>query len=247
MGHIKTRGLVIKAINFGESSKILTVLTHDFGKIKIVANNARRGSGGKPGTQMFSYCDYSLFKGKKELYRLNDAHCIEQFTALRGDLEKLSYAAYFAEIAANVATENGGDEQLLSLLLNSIHLLCSGAVSPKKIKLVYELRGISLAGFMPDFSCCCDCSAERGITSFDLINGTIMCGNCIQIVPYVAEINDNLRSACAYITTAEINKIFYFEMSDELLEYLGNIAERYVAMQIDKELKSLEYLKKVLM
>ena len=178
---------------------------------------------------------------------MNDADCVEHFAPLRGDLERLSYATYFADIACNIVTENSEDELLLSLLLNSLHLLCKDNISPKKIKVVFELRGISLAGFMPDFSCCADCGTEQNIASFDLLNGLARCNKCVKISPNIAEINDTLRNACLYITQAEMNKIFSFDMPDELLEYLSGIAERYVAIHIDKELKSLDYLKKILL
>ena len=246
MALLKAQGLVIKSTNFGEASKILTVLTREFGKIQMVANNVRRGKFMR-GAQIFSYSNFTLYKGQKSLYRMNDADNIEFFDPLRGDVEKLSYAVYFADIACNITSENNADdEQLLSLLLNSLHLLCNDAVSAKKIKVVFELRGISLAGFMPNFSQCCDCQTEQGIVSFDLANGLVRCGNCIRVAPNIAEINDALRNACLYITQSEMNKIFSFDMPDELLEYLNGLTERYVALHMDKELRSLDYLKNII-
>jgi len=245
MAQVKARGLVVKSTNFGESSKILTVLTHEFGKIQVAANNVRRG-GGKIGAQMFAYSDFSLFKGNKSLYSMNAAECIEPFELLRGDLEKLSHAAYFADVVCSVTGEGVADCELLKLTLNSLHLLCNDTVSAKKIKLVFELRAISLAGFMPDFSCCAECKATQSIVSFDLINGVVLCKKCISIAPNIAEINDTLRYACEYISTADAAKIFSFEMSNELIDYLGEIIERYAALHMDKHLKSLDYLRSVL-
>jgi len=246
MALVKAQGLVIKSANFGESSRMLTVLTREFGKIQVAANNVRRG-GGKIGAQVFSYSNFTLFQGQKSMYRLNDAECVEYFEPLRTDVEKLSYAAYFAEIACNVTSENSADdEQFLKLLLNSLHLLCRDSVVSRKIKAVFELRGISLAGFMPDFGGCADCGSARNISSFDLVNGVVRCGNCVRVAAGIAEFNDALRNACEYITQADSGKIFSFDMSDELLEYLGCVTERYVAAQIDRRLQSLEYLKKIL-
>ena len=246
MAHLKTQGLVIKSTNFGEASKILTVLTREYGKVQVAANHVRRGKYIK-GSQIFSYCYFSLFKGQKELYRLNDADCIEYFEPLRGDLEKLSYATYFADIACNITNENSGDEQLLSLLLNSLHLLCEGIMPLKKIKTVFELRSISLAGFMPNFSRCVDCQTEHNIKTLDLLHGVVRCGSCIRVAPNIAEINDSLLAACRYITQEEMNKIFSFDMPDELLDYLSGITERYVTIHIEKQLKSLDYLKKIIL
>ena len=99
---------------------------------------------------------------------------------------------------------------------------------------------------MPNFECCADCGNIENINTFDLANSVVRCKNCIVVAPNIAEFNDTLRAACEFITTAEMNKIFSFEMNDELLDYLGNITERYVAIHIDKRLQSLEYLKKIL-
>jgi len=247
MAHIKTQGLIIKSTKFGESSRILTVLSREFGRIQVAANNVGRNKGGSTSSQMFAYSNFTLFKGQKSLYRLNDADCVEFFDDLRSDLEKLSYASYFADVVCNLTSENNqDDEKLLNLLLNSLHLLCKNAVAAKKIKLVFELCSISLAGFMPDFSCCHNCGTTINIAAFDLANSVIRCKNCIAIAPNIAEFNDTLRNACNYITTADMNKIFSFTLSDELLEYLGSIVERYVIFHMEKRLKSLDYLKKIL-
>jgi len=309
MALVKAQGLIIKSVKFGEANRILTVLTREFGKIQVAANNVGRGKGGATSSQMFAYSNFTLFRGQKSLYRLNDADCIEFFDVLRSDLEKLSYAAYFADLTCSITSENNADdEKLLNLLLNALHLLCKGTpnlrskfsfnegpgnipaagwechqelvpandtpvktaqesktqvaarldavdrlANPnnglhfnRKIKLVFELRAISLAGFMPDFDCCHNCGIEQNINTFDLVNSVVRCKNCIMVAPNIAEFNDTLLNACRYITMAEMNKIFSFEMNDELLVYLSDIIERYVAIHIDKRLQSLDYLKGVL-
>ena len=61
----RTRGLVTKAVNFGEGDKILTLLSDRFGKIQVMAKGARRTKSKlMAGTQLFCYGDFVLFKGK---------------------------------------------------------------------------------------------------------------------------------------------------------------------------------------
>lgn len=217
---IEIEGLIIKSVKFEESSRILTLLTRERGQIQVAADRVRTNRGGyMKGTQLFSFSWFSLFKNHKTLYRMNNAESREYFAELREDLVKLAYAAYFADVAYQISNENVADDGLLSLLLNTLHLLCKGNVAAEKLKAVYELRAMTVAGFMPDVSCRRICDTE---------------------------INETLCAAIEYITKSEANKIFSFDMTGEMLNYLSSLSENYVAAMIEKRLKTLDYLKNII-
>ena len=50
-----------------------------------------------------------------------------------------------------------------------------------------------------------------------------------------------------YITGCDDKKMLAFSASDELLDYLNAVSEMYVSTQLDKNFKSLDYYKTILL
>lgn len=76
---IKTKGIVLKETNFEESSKILTVLTSDFGKIQVLSKNCRRLlSVLSACSQPLMFCEFVIRK-TKDIYSISSASVIESF------------------------------------------------------------------------------------------------------------------------------------------------------------------------
>ena len=101
MALIKTSGIVTREMKYGDNGKIVTLITHDLGKISAIASNVRtKKSGMLAGLQLFAYSEFVLFKGKgkKGLYSLNEVTLLESFDSIRTSLDKLAYASYFAEV-----------------------------------------------------------------------------------------------------------------------------------------------------
>ena len=68
MALIRTKGLVIREINVGEADKIITLLTEDIGKVSVSVRGARKNSRFSYGTQILTYGQYILFKGRNSLF-----------------------------------------------------------------------------------------------------------------------------------------------------------------------------------
>ena len=118
-----TRGLVLRATETKEADYILNVLTAEHGRLAVIARGARRRS-----SKLAAACQHLAFS-ELVLYRrgswhyLDEASTIALFDGLRADLEKLSLASYFAEMAEAVTSEDLPSGEVLSLLLNSLYAL----------------------------------------------------------------------------------------------------------------------------
>ena len=79
MGTIKTNGIIISENNFGDSDKMLTMLTPGLGKISCVAKGARRTKSALlAGTQLLCFGEYLMYKGSNT-YNINSCETIEVF------------------------------------------------------------------------------------------------------------------------------------------------------------------------
>ena len=88
--YINTTGLVLRETAYKDSSKILTVLTGNKGKLTVSARGAlRKNSRLAAVTQLLAFSEMTLCLSR-DRWTLTEAHSIEQFIGLRGELELLA-------------------------------------------------------------------------------------------------------------------------------------------------------------
>lgn len=237
-----TKGLVIKEQTIGESDRLVTLLTADFGLVKAFVRRAKQlKSRLNSATTLFAYCDFSLYRSK-DAFIVDDAVPIEVFFNLRQDIDRLTLAQYFAQLAYELSAEEQPQDELLRLTLNSLHLLCKGEKSITQIKAVFEFRALCLGGYMPSVLACDHCGTyETPLMYFDTMEGRIYCENCPKAgaVP----VPKNVVTAIRFICLTELTKIFSFSLSEENISLLGSIAEKYTLTRIQRRLSALEFYK----
>lgn len=239
---INTKGLVIKEQTIGESDRLVTLLTADYGLIKAFVRRAKQMKNRmNSATTLFAYSDFSLYRAK-DAFSVNDASPCEVFFDLRKDIERLTLAQYFVQLAYEMAAEEQPEQELLRLTLNSLHLLCRGGKSLSQIKAVFELRALCAGGYMPSVLACDGCGTyESDLMYFDTLEGKIYCENCPKsgAVP----VPKNVITAVRFICLTEPNKIFSFNLSEENISLLADISEKYMMSRVQRKLSALEFYK----
>lgn len=242
---ISTKGLVIKEQTIGESDRLVTLLTADYGLIKAFVRRAKQTKSRlSSATTLFAYSDFLLYR-TKDAFVVSDAVPIEVFFDLRRDIERLSLAQYFAQLAFEMSAEEQPQQELLRLLLNSLHLLCKSDKKAEQIKSVFELRAICLGGYMPSVLACDSCGTyETENMFFDTLEGKIYCENCGKsgaiFVP------KNVIKAVRFICLTESNRIFSFTLDDNNLKLLNDITEKYMLTCVNRNLSALDFYKGLL-
>ncbi len=148
-----TMGLVLRATKTGEADRALLLLTPD-GLVSAMAKGALRlKSRLFSGTGLFCYSEFTLFEGKT-MFVVDEAEVRQVFWGIHESVEHMALAMYFAELASTLSPTGQEAEAQLRLLLNSLYLLSEGRRAPRLVKAVYELRAMTLAGFMPALVAC---------------------------------------------------------------------------------------------
>lgn len=241
----QTTGLITKEVKYGDTGRIVTVITEDMGKISAITSKFRGGKGKYiPSLQLFSYSRLVLFKGsEKGLYHINEADIIEPFKKIREDFLGVCYASYFGEVANRVTVENETDPEFLRLLLNTFYALSKGE-DYEKIKTVFEWRCAAAEGYAPQLEGCAECKSEEE-AYLDIERGVTLCEHCGKSVLNAAKMNRGTLDAIKYICAAPSAKMLAFDCSDKMIEYLSALSELYLMLHLDCEFKTLEYLKKI--
>ena len=101
MEQIKTEGVVLKTLDFGEYDRLLTVYTPECGLIKIVANGAnRRQSRSRPQKGMTApLCrgEFAFQPKSGELFKLLESRLIDPYLPLRQDISLIQTACDLAQ------------------------------------------------------------------------------------------------------------------------------------------------------
>lgn len=240
-----TKGLVIREQTIGESDRLVTLLTADWGLVRAFVRGAKQMKNRlASSTSLFAYSEFSLYRGK-DAFVIDNASPIEVFFDLRFDIIRLSLAQYFAQLAYELGEEEQPSSEMLSILLNSLHLLCNSSKDLRLIKSAVEFRLLSLGGYMPSILACAKCSVyETDLMYFDTLDGLIYCENCG--VAGAIPCPKNVITAIRFICLTEPKKIFSFNLSEDNLNLLSDISEKYLLSRIQKKLPTLIFYKGLL-
>lgn len=244
----QTEGLIIKSRDINENDTVVKILTGDLGLISAFANGTKKVKSrtASAAVSPMTYSRLTLYRGR-ESYIVDDAKAIDVFFGLREDIEKLSLANYFCELAGEFSPENTEAHEFLSLTLNLLHLLSEDKRSADFLKPVGELRMLALAGYMPDLAGCQFCGNELPDEPvFSLRHAGFFCRCCApdgEGIPVTPGVINAMRHIC----TCDDRALFAFRMPDSSLKILGDITERYLLLQLGHKLRTLDFYKSIKM
>lgn len=250
-----TDGIVIGTANYDNSDRLLTILSAELGVIRAYARGARKpGSRMCSSTELLSYSRFVLFS-HRERTQVDAADVNHLFWHVREDVEKLALASYLCELSAETSPSHeelpeGGAREQLRLLLNCLHMLDTGKRTVSLIKPLFELRQLSMAGYMPDLVGCSRCGCfESDEFHFYPVWGELRCAACdvqdsARSDQYVS-LNPAVLTAMRHIIYAQIEKLFQFTLSEECLVQLNSVCERYMLAQLSRSFSSLEFFRQV--
>ena len=237
---LTTDGLVIWEVKTGEADRIISILTPN-GLVSACAKGSRRpGSRLCAPTAVYCYSQFELFKGRN-MYTVDSAADKLQFVALAADVAALSLAAYLCELLRLLAPvdEDAGD--FLSLALTALHLLIAGG-DRRIVKSAFELKLLSLAGYMPGLDGCRLCGAPGGrAIAFDPLRGDFVCAECAAGLGLPLNSSGAALAAMRYIVSAEPKRVFSFRLPDAQLAVLSGLTEKYVEQQLERRPATLDF------
>ena len=244
----KTKGLIIKQQNIGERDRLVWVLTESHGILLAFARGAKNIKSPKcAGTGLLSYADMTIFEGR-DSYSIDEASAIEQFIGLREDIENMSLAQYFCELCLHLCPTGQEAKEQLRLMLNSLYLLSHKKRPALQIKLCFEMRLITLCGYMPDLVMCAECGVyESPEMVFVPHTGKLYCAACADKLGIQgARLPIASVTALRHTVYADFEKLFAFELKEELLTTLSLASESYVAYMTQKDYPTLQFYKAML-
>ncbi len=176
---IKVNALMLRAADYGENDKILTLLTVEQGKLSAGIKGVKKaGAKLKFAAQPFCFAEYVLV-GRGQKYTVKGCTEIESFYDLRTDINKFYAASAAAEAALALAFEGDESRRLFYGLVDAYSAMCTGDES---LALVNFLTfALAQSGYAISAGACPHCGKNLvGQTAlrFDMSLGAFTCADC---------------------------------------------------------------------
>ena len=191
----KTKAIVLRTRRMGETSKLVTLYTEEFGKISVTAKGARRpkskfGAGLEVMTEIQAVC---YVRDDRDLHTLSDCEVLRTFPQLLNDIQRMAYGSGACEMVDRLTIDGEPAERLYRCLIGVLagfEEVESAQIEP--LFWYYQLRVADALGYRPELSCCVSCGA--GLASgggggewhqFSPALGGAICAPCSrQTTPY---------------------------------------------------------------
>jgi DNA repair protein RecO (recombination protein O) len=177
---VKTEGVVLRSLRFGEADRILHLYTPRRGKVGAIAKGVRRTRsrfGGR--LEPFFRLDLVLHEGRGELLTVTGAETIAGYPRLREDGAALDTAARACDAVTRLFDTNEPHPDVYNLLCNELALLdADRARGGRANQLAFRLKLLLAAGFAPQLAACAACGAREHLTGFSGAAGGVVCGSC---------------------------------------------------------------------
>lgn len=179
MGVLVTRGIVLRHVNYRETSRILTLFSRDTGRITVSAKGCMRPKcRERAATEMFTLGEYTLSE-RAGRYYLNSAFIENAHYNLRLDIDRLALATYFTELYESVLNEEEPQPELFDQLAAMLKALCDEKSDPELVRLFFEVKAMDILGFRPELSSCAACGGDlKDKIWFSVSHGGTVCENC---------------------------------------------------------------------
>jgi DNA repair protein RecO (recombination protein O) len=184
----KALALVLRTTDWSETSRIATLYTREYGKVRALAKGGRRlKSNFESALDLLTVCSIVLLrKTSGGLDLLTEARVEQRFTRLRKDLAALYAAYYVAELLADGTEDRDPHPALFDEALAALTEIGrdDGPTDPAARVLRFEMVWLREVGYSPTLDVCsaCGVAVSERPQSFSSAAGGVVCASCSPAV-----------------------------------------------------------------
>ena len=233
MSSEKTLAIVIRLVEFSESSYVATLFTEDFGKITGMAKGARRlKSAFENALDLLSLSRVVFIrKSSGAMDLLTEAKLERPFRAASRDLTRL-YAGYYVAELLNEMTDEHDPHPLLFRSARETLLALDGDADVGNQVLKFELSTLKELGHLPSFAACVECGqqlqSEGRRLAFGQIAGGVLCDGCKVGKRHVVSLSSKAVQALQRMSANDVTELDV-EMEPAVRGELRGLLNSYVS------------------
>ena len=178
----KTQAIVLRVVDFSETSCVVTLMTRSLGKITGLAKGARRPKGPfENALDLLAVCNVVLIHKKSEaMDLLTEAKLERRFRSSLTDLNRLYVGYYIAELLRLLTDEADPHPEIYDFAIKTLTRVDQGT-SLSQAVIQFELFLLESLGHLPMLTRCVGCGRDKttlGRVKFALNDGGVLCDAC---------------------------------------------------------------------
>jgi DNA repair protein RecO (recombination protein O) len=239
----KTEAILLRSLDYGESDRIVTFYTRDYGKLRGIAKGARR-SRKRFANALELFCrSHIVFsrKGRDSLALVEESRVHHHFEQIRQDLKKTLMASYLIDLTDQFTLEDKINEELFQLLNDFLAQIdCSDCADT--LLRFFEMRLLVCVGYQPVLDRCVMCQAPLNgaeIYHFHVRAGGIRCGACQQTDEGSLPVSPGTVKTLLMSRGMDPTKMNRLLMSERSAHESRQIMTHFIRHLLGRELKSL--------
>lgn len=239
MENKKIEGIVLSETNYSESSKILNVLTKEFGIIGVISKGCRKmKSPLRSVSNKLSYGIFNLSYKKEGLSTLISVDVLNSFNKIKMDITKISYASFLLELTEQVYKQNPHSD-IFDLFISALTKINEG-IAAVVITNIIELKYLDYLGVGLMLDGCSVCGNSDDIITISSKYGGYLCKNCLKEEVIVSSKMIKLIRMFYYVDISKISKLdLHYDTIKEIDSFLDEYYDEYTGLY----LRSKQFLK----
>jgi DNA repair protein RecO (recombination protein O) len=251
MASFSTPAITLRRIQHGDFDVILNCFTLAHGKISIIAKYAKKSTRRFGGVlELFSLLQLQCSAGRG-LPVLQEAELKQPYAGIRGNFRKTAFASYWAELINLWMEENVANPALFNLLAHVLSELDGGdAADAAVLNLLFQVRFMALAGFLPELTACCACGCQleqiqgRGLR-IDPARGGAVCGRCGGAGVSLGELTKGTLKLLQWLSCSDLTQARRVRFSPAAVAESTVFLETFVPYHLGKIPRSLKFLREI--
>ena len=233
----KIEGIILGSTPYGDSSKILNILTKEYGIIGVMSKGCKAvKSKIKIVSENFTYAYFYMYYKEGKLSTLVCADVINYFQNIKSDIVKMSFLSYLTELTKNVY-KHGEDEEIYNLFISALMKIEEG-LNPMVIANILELKYLDHLGVSLNLDGCVVCG-NTSIVTLSSERGGYVCSKCRTTEKILDE--KVLKTLRLYYYV-DISKISKLEISEQVIKEIDRFLNAYYDSYTGLYIKSKKFL-----
>lgn len=150
MKQLTTQGIVLARTDFQEADRIVTMITPDHGKLRLIAKGVRRSKSKLAGgLELFSISDVTYIKGRSEIVTLVSARLDQHFGNIVKDIDRTMLGYDFLK-RMNKITEDQPEPAYFDITKQVLAGLDDKQIEAQLVELWFSMQLLKVGGHMPN-------------------------------------------------------------------------------------------------
>jgi DNA repair protein RecO (recombination protein O) len=237
----KCEGIVIRSTDYGETNKIVTLYTREWGKIGVMARGAKKPNSRLSSiTQLFTH-GYFLVQRGSGLGTVQQGETITSLRSIGEDIFLTAYASYIVELTDKCTEEKKPNPFHFELLFQTLNYLNEG-YDPDVMMNIYEMKMLNVMGLYPVLNQCSVCGSTDGHFSFSIREGGFICHRCLGKDPYHFKLSPAAVKLLRVFYFFDLSRLGNISIKDETKAELKKIISAYYEEYSGLHLKTKKFL-----